>query len=95
MAMLMRRFEEPQAVGEQHAQNQRGRELQPVVCVKLDFRQDVRQGDAQEHAGREAKRQSDHGMLVFYQLLDAQTEGERAGDAGRRESQVRQLSGLS
>ena len=54
-AVLVSWFQEAYGVGDGHSQNQGAGQLQAIVGVELDFRQQIAERDAQEDAGREAQ----------------------------------------
>lgn len=74
------------AQGCQHARKQRHGELQPVVCVKLQFREKIRTCDAEERACAESQGRPEPSGMGVRQRPRPQEEQERAkrSDEGER-----------
>lgn len=68
------RFEESNPPREGHAEQQGCRKFDPVVRVKLDFGEQVGEGDTQEHAGRKAERIPDDDVLALREKVRPQAE---------------------
>ena len=57
-------FDQADGEGEGDADQEGGRQFDAVVVVELDLGQNVRQRDAQEHAGRKPERTADRNVLT-------------------------------
>ena len=81
-------FEQADGEREGDAEQEGGRQYDAVMAVELDLGQDVRQRDAQEHAGREPERAADRHLLAGSQFPRAEIEQQRTGRTDQREQQV-------
>ena len=85
-------FDQADGEGEGDADQEGGRQFDAVVVVELDLGQNVRQRDAQEHAGRKPERTADRNVLACPQLARAEIEQQRTRRTDQREQQIHDVA---
>ena len=81
-------FEKPNGPRQQDAEHQRGGELQQIVAVELDFRQQIGQRNAEKGPGRKSESTTHHQAGPVAERLDAEVERQGTERAHQREHQV-------